>query len=257
MRQPRDIESDLARLADGTLDAERARELEALVAESPELAAQLAEQRRAVTALRALDDQAPMALREQVERMRERSAPKRRRARRYGLIGALTTAAACIAVALAVIVGSGAGAPTLAQAAALTAKPATGPAPAHTWNGTLDLHVDGVPYPYLAKEYGWTATGSRVDRIHGRTATTVFYRKGKWRIGYTIVTGKPVSVASSARAAVMNGTRFRSMRVRGNSVVTWERRGHSCVLSGAGVSRHELLKLASWRDEGKLPWASS
>src|SRR5262245_55278062 len=49
-----DIERDLARLADGTLAPERVSEVEAEVAESPELSAQLAEQRAAVTALRSL-----------------------------------------------------------------------------------------------------------------------------------------------------------------------------------------------------------
>lgn len=257
MRPETDIDTDLTRLADGTLDPERARELEARVAESPELSAQLAEQRRAMTAVRALDDGAPMALREQVERMRERSGPKRRRVKRYGLAGALTTAAACVAVALAVIVGSGASGPSLAQAAAFTVKPATGPAPTHSFDGTLNLNVDGVPYPYWKKDYGWVATGSRVDTIHGRTATTVFYRKGHKRIGYTIVTGSPVSVSGAPKVAWVGGTRFRSLPVKGNTVVTWERRGHSCILSGTGVSRAQLLKLASWKDEGELPWASS
>jgi hypothetical protein len=257
VRHRTDIESDLARLADGTLDPERARELEGRVADSPELAAQLAEQRRAIMAISALDDRAPMGLREQVERTRERSGPRRRRAKRYGLAGALTTAAACVAVALAVIVGTGASGPTLSQAAAFTVRPATGPAPTHSFDGTLNLDVGGVPYPYWKQDYGWTATGSRVDKIHGRNATTVFYRKGKWRIGYTIVTGKPVSVPGAASVIFRRGTRFRSVPLNGNTVITWERRGHSCILSGAGVSRAQLLKLASWKDEGELPYASS
>jgi hypothetical protein len=252
-----DIEKDLARLADGTLDAERARDLEARVAESHELTAMLAEQRRAIAAVGGLDDRAPMALREQIERMRERSAPKQRRARRYGVAGALTTAAACVAVALAVIVGAGASGPTLSQAAAFTVRPATGPAPSHSFDGTLNLDVDGVPYPYWKKEYGWTATGSRVDKINGRTATTVFYSKGNRRIGYTIVSGKPVSISGSPKVAWVHGTRFRSLPIKGNTVITWERRGHSCILSGDGVSRQQLLKLASWKDAGALPWASS
>ena len=226
------------------------------MAESPELSAMLAEQRRAIDAIRALDDAAPMALREQVERMRGRSAPKRRRARRYGLVGALTTAGATLAVVLAVIVGTGASGPTLSQAAAFTIMPATGPAPTHSFDGTLNLDIDGVPYPYWRDDFGWKATGSRVDKFHGRTATTVFYSKGKSRIGYTIVTGNPVSVSGSPAVTVRHGTRFRSVPVHGNTVLTWERRGHSCILSGTGVSRARLLKLASWKDAGALPYAS-
>jgi hypothetical protein len=37
-------------------------------------------------------------------------------------------------------------------------------------------------------------------------------------------------------------------------VVTWERKGHSCILSGQGVSRAKLLKLAAWGDSGSLPY---
>jgi hypothetical protein len=251
------IEQDLARLADGTLAPERARELEERLAGSPELSAMLAEQKRAVAAVRGLEDQAPLVLRERIETMRERGAPKRRNTRRFGLLGALTTAAACLAVAVAVIVGSGASGPTLAKASAFTFQPATGPAPTHTSDGTLDRNVDGVPYPYWKGEYGWWASGSRVDKINGRTATTVFYRKGDRRVGYTIVTGKPVDLPGSAAMTVRKGIRFHIAPLHGATVVTWERRGHSCILSGVGVSKHELLKLAGWKDSGELPYASS
>jgi hypothetical protein len=257
VRHQTDIEQDLARLADGSLAPERARELEARVAESPELSALLAEQRRALEIIGGLEDRAPMALRERVEALRERSAPKRRRTRRYGVVGALTTAAAGLAVVLAVIFAAGAGGPTLSEASAFTLKPATGPAPDHVFDGTLNLNVDGVPYPYWKEDFGWTATGSRVDKIDGRTATTVFYRKGKQRIGYTIVTGKPVTMSGSPSVAVRDGTRFRSVALHGSTVLTWERKGHSCILSGKNLSRAQLLKLASWKDAGELPYSSS
>jgi hypothetical protein len=256
VRQQRDIERDLARFADGTLAPERARELEAQVDESPELSALLAEQRAALAVVHSLDDSAPMALRERVQALSEGKAP-RRKARRYGVIGALTSAAAAIAIALAVIVGTGASGPTLSDAAAFTLKPALGPAPGHSFDGTLDLEVDGVPYPYWQDEYGWHATGSRIDKIDGRQATTVFYSKGSRRIGYTIVTGKPVDVPGSAKVTVRHGTRFRSVPFRGATVLTWERRGHSCILSGINVSGARLLKLAAWKDAGELPYAGS
>ena len=257
MRFQKDIAQDLARLADGTLAPERARELEQRAAESPELSALLAEQRRSVAAVRGLDDQAPLALRERIETMRERGVPKRQKARRFGVLGALTTAATCLAVAIAVIVGSGASGPTLAKASALTFQPATGPAPTHTSDGTLNRDVDGVPYPYWQGEYGWWASGSRVDKIGGRTATTVFYNKGNKRIGYTIVTGKPVKLPGSAAMTVRKGIKFHIAPLHGATVVTWERRGHSCILSGMNVSKDELLKLAGWKDAGALPYASS
>jgi hypothetical protein len=194
-----------------------------------------------------------MALRERVQSMREGKVPQRQ-ARRFGLIGALTSAAAAVAIALAVIVGSGASGPTLSDASAFTLKPALGPAPGHSFDGALDFDVDGVPYPYWQDDFGWKATGSRVDKINGRQATTVFYRKGKSRIGYTIVTGKPVKVPGSANATVKHGTRFRSLPFGGATVVTWERRDHSCILSGRHVTRAELIKLAGWQDAGELPY---
>jgi hypothetical protein len=33
-------------------------------------------------------------------------------------------------------------------------------------------------------------------------------------------------------------------------VVTWRRAGHTCVLSGAGISTRELSKLAAWTAPG-------
>ena len=74
--------AELAALADGTLPPERAAALEARIAESPELAAALAQQRQAVSILRqaVAETEAPLALRERLERDRQRlAAPRRRR----------------------------------------------------------------------------------------------------------------------------------------------------------------------------------
>jgi hypothetical protein len=254
VRPQLDIERDLAHLADGTLAPDRARELEAEVAESPELTALLAEQRSAVQAVRGLDDSAPMALRERVDALRTSPAPKKNQRRRYGLFGGLTAAAAALATALVVIFVS-AGGPTLSDAAAFTLKPSLGPAPGHSFDGALDFNVDGVPYPYWDDKFGWEATGSRIDKVDGRQATTVFYKKGNLRIGYTIVTGKPLSVPGSAKVTLIKGERYRSIRYKGAVVVTWERRNHSCILAGVNVPRDKLIKLASWGDKGSLPFA--
>jgi hypothetical protein len=35
----------------------------------------------------------------------------------------------------------------------------------------------------------------------------------------------------------------------GATIVTWQRGGHLCVVSGRGVSAHTLLSLASWDSE--------
>jgi anti-sigma factor RsiW len=65
--EPTPPEAELAKLADGSLPADREAELRAQVVQSPSLAAALAEQERAVALLRALDEPAPDALRARVE----------------------------------------------------------------------------------------------------------------------------------------------------------------------------------------------
>src|SRR6185437_5662955 len=70
--------SELAALADGSLSPERRSALEAEVAASPELAALVAEQERAVSLTRSVAEtvEAPASLRAEIER--RRSAPRAR-----------------------------------------------------------------------------------------------------------------------------------------------------------------------------------
>jgi hypothetical protein len=173
------------------------------------------------------------------------------------LAGGFVAAAAALAVAVVAILPSGAGGPSLSQAAVFTLKAPTAPPPRHDFDGALNLSVDSVPYPYWEDSLGWTAVGKRVDKVHGRTATTVFYAKGSERVGYTIVTGKALSVPSSSSMTVLHGVRIHSLGLGGNAVVTWERKDHSCILSGKGVSRAQLVKLAGWRDKGALPYGTN
>ena len=216
----------------------------------------LDDQRRALDAIRALNEPAPHALRTRIEDARRRPAPAVR-ARRFALAGAFVATAAALAVALVAILPSGAGGPNLSEAAAFTLQQPMSAPPKHEFDGALNLKVDGVPYPYWEDGMGWEATGKRVDKVDGRTATTVFYAKGSQRVGYTIVTGKPVKVPSGTSSTVRNGVDIRSLGLGGNQVVTWERKDHSCILSGRGVSRDELVKLAGWRDQGALPYGAN
>jgi len=255
MRPHTNIERDLVRLADGTLTGDRARELEARVAESPELQSMLNDQRGALEAIRALNEPAPHALRTQIENARRRPAPAVR-ARRFGLAGAFVAVAAALTVALVAILPAGAGGPSLSEAAVFTLQRPMAPPPVHQFDGALNLTVDGVPYPYWEDSLGWNATGKRVDKVGGRVATTVFYSNGSKQVGYTILSGKPLKVPSGADMTVRNGVRIKSLGLGGNTVVTWQRNGHSCILSGRGVTRDELVKLAGWRDQGALPYAA-
>src|SRR5918997_5861797 len=98
--------AELTALADGTLRGRRRARLLAELSSSPELAERYEKQRRAVTALRSVDERAPAWLRARVE-------PERRRRRRrisfsVPLAGGLAAGAA-FAILLALLLPGGAG----------------------------------------------------------------------------------------------------------------------------------------------------
>ena len=241
--------AQLAALADGSLSPERRAEVEKRVAASPELQTLLEEQRRAVATVRRTDP-APARLRAKIDAQRLR--PVRRR--RLPLVaGACASAAALV---LALILTGGGEPPSIADAAALATKPATARAPGPYDESTtlLALEVEDVPYPNWSHRFGWQATGTRTDRIRGREAKTVFYEKRGRRIGYTIVTGGALRKPAAGARVVRQGTELRTLDLAGRTVVTWRRRGHTCVLSGADVGRTTLLTLGSWRGKGSVPY---
>jgi hypothetical protein len=225
--------TDLAALADGSLPAERRAEVERRVAASPELSASLARQRRALAAVHAAAGPAPAGLRARLERLRE---PRRRP---LGI--AVGLAGAAVAVALVLLVGpGGADSPSVADAAVLaTRPPSAGPPP------RLPA-VEGVRFPRWDERFHWRATGVRSDRLGDHPATTVYYRYDGHRVGYTIVGGQALAAPSDAARSVRGRTAFHSLRLGSRTVVTWRRKGHTCVLSGAGIRRGTLLTLADY-----------
>ena len=244
--------AELAALADGTLPPERAAALEARIAESPELAAALAQQRQAVSILRqaVAETEAPLALRERLERDRARLAKPRRRRR----IFAVATAGSLAAVAvLAVMVGlsGGPGGPSVAEAAELGAKPPTATVSAASPQ-LLDVEQSGVAFPNWEAKFGWRAVGKRVDDLDGRTATTVYYRKGANRIAYTIVSGRALGDPDNFAQFTLNGVELKVFSTGNPKDVTWLRQGHSCVMTGKGVTTAKMLELASWKGLGKV-----
>jgi anti-sigma factor RsiW len=249
--------AELAALADGSLDPERAAALEARVAASPELATALAQQRQAVTILReaVAATEAPLALRERLERDRTRLAAPRRRRRIFGLATAGSLAAVAV---LAVMVGlsGGPGAPSVAEAAALGAKPPTAGAPAQSNTPQLlDIEQSGVAFPDWEAKFGWKAVGSRTDELDGRETTTVFYRnKAGKQIAYTIVSGKALDDPDNFAQVTLQGVPLKVFPNEGSKDVTWLRGGHSCVMSGEGVPTAKLLELASWNGKGNVPF---
>ncbi len=249
-----DIETELAALADGSLAPElRERTLER-VRESPGLEAMLAEQRRAVEMMAAVDVRAPEGLRSEVEAMiaagRDRQVPGRPTFRipRLGLAaGALATATAVVAATIA-LSGSGSPRPNVQQAAELALSPATTPAPEESkaHRTQLSASVDGVAFPYWKEHFGWRSSGARDDRLAGRAVTTVFYTNSQGRrIGYAIVSGS-APATSGGETITRWGVSYRVLTHEGATVVTWQRGGHLCVMAGRGVSARTLVNLASW-----------
>lgn len=204
-----------------------------------------------VELVRASDVRAPASLHRQVDallasRRRRRLVPPRR------LLGAMAAAAAAGALVAALTGGDSPGL-SLRQASALTLRPAMTGAPpeSQTHRAELTAAVDGVSFPYWGERFGWHGAGARTDRVDGRTVTTVFYTDARGRrIGYAIVSGTPAPATSGGTIAWRAGVSYRLLSENGAPVVSWLRDGRLCVVSGRGLDRATLLRLASWSDRG-------
>jgi hypothetical protein len=257
----RNIEVQLAALADGTLPSSQREQVLARIEQSPELAAELERQRHAVAILGSLrNTQAPAALHSSIQSLTAGAAsPRRQRRRRRRVTARLRLAAAgalaAVAVAafiLALTTAGTTGEPTVQQAARLALGPATLAAPAESPrdHGVLASSVEGIAYPYWQSAFGWQAAGARTDRLAGRTVTTVFYTHsatyaGPGRIGYAIVAGPALALPNGA-VSTLRGVRFHILTSDGATVVTWRRAGHTCILVARGVSSGTLVHLAAW-----------
>lgn len=241
-------EGELTRLADGSLPADRQADLLAQVRQSPQLTAAFAEQERAVTMLRAIDEPAPASLRARVDELTGATAPARRAPRwRRAFVVPGATAVAAAAAAVVILVSGGGAAPTVPAAARLALASATLPAPAVDPNQdqNLTLVAAGIPFPAWGPKAGWTANGARTDTVDGRRITTVFYvgRTGK-RIGYAIADGAPLS-GVHGDSVTRFGVRFTLQQSGPARVISWVRSGHTCVIAGRSVSYKTLLALAT------------
>jgi hypothetical protein len=249
--------ADLAALADDSLPARRRAAIEARLQARPELRALVDEQRRARDAVRAaaLEVAAPVALRARVDADRRAGAPRRRR-RKLALGGAVAAAAAAVALALVLTLpGDVPGGPTIVEASELATRPATLPAPLRdaARPKLLTTQVEGVPYPYW-DDLKWDASGSRVDELDGRRITTVFYDRAGKRVGYQIIPGARVAPPVATAQQTIKGTVFRTFKAKDTNIVTWVRGDHTCVLAGQGIPPEVLVKLASWRGDGGVPF---
>jgi|SRR5829696_6495113 len=244
----------LAQLADGSLGPEETAELEARAAHSFILRTALERQRAGAAALRGLDLQAGPSLRERIA-AETAPAPRRTRRRRLALSSALAGAVAAVALAAVLIVTSGGAGLTVTETAQLADRSATGAVAVDPSNPRLlAANVEGVPFPNWSREFGWREAGIRSDELGGRTAQTVFYEKGTRRVAYTIVSGKGISAPAGSAPARSKGVDVHSLADGGRRTVTWWRDGRTCVLSSADVGDRQLIKLATWKGDGAVPF---
>ena len=231
----------ITRLADGSAgDVERA-QLEAAVAGSPELAAELAEQRRAVSLLAGVYVEAPPALHERVGAIETR--PERRRSRGTIRVGVIALATVVVVlVALARPAGHASVHGVIAVALASAEQPAPGLNPRD--QTVLGIAIDRTTFPNWGYR-GWRTSGSRLDTLGGQAVETVYYTApGGVRIGYSIVGGTALPVTAARLALNRDGVSYDVISQRGARVVTWRRDGHTCVLASRQAPVSALLALA-------------
>jgi hypothetical protein len=253
-----DIQARLAALADGTLAPEERERLLEQIGRSTELRQEAERQRHTVAIVGSLESvQAPAELHRSVAALSAGATRRRRprRALRLQLAGAGALAAIAFAALVIALTTGSSGGPTLLQAADVALRPATLPAPAQSAHrpGRLARSVDGIAYPYWQDSLGWGAAGARVDRLGGRTITTVFYRPQSartavsGRIGYAIVAGRALPIPHDGSQVEEKGIAFHVLSSRGTTIVTWRRAGHTCILVAREVSGATLVHLASWQ----------
>jgi hypothetical protein len=211
-----------------------------------------------VQLIRAVDVTAPESLHRSVDALVNSRTRGRRGSRRAPVparwpqrLAALGGLAAAIAAVLVVALSSGGGSGlTVQRASALALARPTQPAPeeSKSHRDQLQVAVDGVAFPYWEGAHlGWKATGTRSDRVGGRTVTTVFYEgSGGRRLGYAIAGGTAPVRTSGGSVSWRGGTSYRLLRAGASRIVTWTRDGHLCVIAARGVSAGTLLHLASW-----------
>jgi hypothetical protein len=243
----------LASLADGSLEGYPRTELENRLAGSHTLRAAFERQRAGPR--RFADSICRPRIPAGAAGRRSPCASRGTARRRFVFGGGLAGAAAAAVLAVVLVLSSGSGSPTVVDGARLAERPSTGAVAVDPSNPKLlAANVEGVPFPNWSKEFGWREAGVRADRLGDRDARTVLYEHAGKRIAYTIVSGDGIAAPSDATTTTRNGVNLHSLSDRGRRVVTWWRDGRTCVLSATNVGNRELLKLASWKGDGAVPF---
>jgi len=246
----------ITQLVDGTLDQSERVAVEAWAASDPEVARQVAAQRRVAAMLVASGPQpSPHLLRAVEERFASsgRSVARDgfartqapRRARRRNWMSFVPVPVLAVAGAVVILAGGSPAAPSIDAAARLALVVGSGPAPGVRSATDLDVSYGGVTFPNYASLHA-SATGKLTNRIGGRAALTVFYRLSDGaELSYTVFSGRPVPPPSAARLVRYDGVQLRVYQMRdGISVVTLVRHGRTCVLA-ARTTKDAVLGLAA------------
>jgi hypothetical protein len=198
---------------------------------------------------------APPALRARIEAEIARTARRPRLLQRVvssrtALAGALAAGLAAAIAGLLVAVPAGVGGPpSVIDVHALYERGPAGPPPPHQAGrpGVLAKRFEGITFPSWEAKFGWKAAGQRSDELGGRRTATVFYVHEGHTLAYTIVSGKPLEPPAGAQVRRAGGVVFYAFRHGGHDVVSFERAGRTCVLSGHVIHASTVLKLAAWR----------
>src|SRR5579875_2597121 len=173
-------------------------------------------------------ERAPEALRTEVASIRSQAAAQRRRRPTFkpalGFVSAGTAAVVAAVVALVVALG-GAGAPSLAQAAALASLPPAAPAPARDPSDPRKLlaaKVGTLHFPNWESNGGWRAVGRRFDHIGNRTAMTVYYSHGSSRAVYSIVSSPTLPIKRALVLESLPSQTYPTVSRDGRTTVVWE-----------------------------------
>jgi hypothetical protein len=217
---------------------------------------ELAERGRALIAAAVAGTQAPMALRERIEADRARAGGGSRRRWWSVLVPAGGLVAAAI---VAVVLATGGGpSPSVLATAQLAARGPVLPAPKEdpANPALLERDVDGVPFPYWGDSFPWEAIGARDGKVEDRPTQTVYYENPAGaRVAYTIVSGDALGPPDGARARTVNGVDLKITEDGAKRIVTWEREGHTCVLTAPRtVPEAKLVALAAWKGKGNVPF---
>ncbi len=73
----------------------------------------------------------------------------------------------------------------------------------------------------------------------------MYYQRQGMSVAYTIVAA-PALAQPSSPVTHLGGFALQTLNLRGRTVVTWRRAGHTCVISASGVPTRVLEQLADW-----------